>query len=125
MMTQAIAYVGVDVSMEWLDVNILGEARNWRFANSACGWVELIAKLTDRGQVVVGVEPSGGYERKLVKALVRAGIEVRWCDPARVRALARALGAPAKTDAIDARMIARFVAQAEGHAIVLDEERRR
>lgn len=125
-MPQTIAYVGVDVSKARLDVNVLGEARNRSFANAPDGWAELIDTLARLGRpVVVGVEPSGGYERELVKALLGAEIEVRWCDPARVRALARALGAPAKTDAIDARMIARFVAQAEGHAIVLDEERRR
>jgi transposase len=55
--------------------------------------------------------------------LIEAGIEVRWADPARVKALGRALGAPAKTDALDARMIARFVAQAAGRPIELDDER--
>jgi transposase len=125
MMPQTIVYVGVDVSKAHLDVNVLGEAGNCRLSNTAAGWSTLIVKLSALGQVVVGVEPSGGYERKLVERLVRAGIEVRWCDPARVRALARALGAPAKTDAIDARMIACFVSQAPGHAIVLDDERRR
>lgn len=125
MMPQTIAYVGVDVSQAHLDVNVLGQLGNWRLSNTSTGWTKLLGKLGGLGRVVVGVEPSGGYERKLVETLVRAGIEVRWCDPARVRALARALGAPAKTDAIDARMIARFVSQTQGHAIVLDDERRR
>jgi transposase len=74
-------------------------------------------------RLVVGVEPSGGYEQELVRTLLAAGFTVRWCDPARVRALARALGAPAKTDPIDARMIAHFVAATGGAPAVLDPER--
>jgi transposase len=123
MMPQTIAYVGVDVSKARLDVSVLGEPRGWSVANTAAGRGDLIDRLAALGRVVVGVEPSGGQEREVIKALASAGIEVRWCDPARVRALARALGAPAKTDAIDAQMIARFVAQAQGRAIVLDPER--
>lgn len=126
MMPQDIAYVGVDVSKTWLDVCVLGQPKSWRVANKAAGWEVLRARLGALDlPVVVGVEPSGGYERGLVRALIEAQIEVRWTDPARVRALAKALGAPAKTDAIDASMIARFVAQAEGHPIRLDDNRQR
>ena len=124
-MPQEIAYVGVDVSKRTLDVCGPGGAV-WQVANDAAGVTRLLDRLSSfEARTVVGVEPSGGYERELVRALVTAGIEVRWCDPARVRALAKALGAPAKTDAIDAQMIARFVAQAEGRGIVLDDERGR
>jgi len=126
MMSQEIAHVGVDVAKAMLDVSVLGQPKTWRVNNSPAGWRTLIARLRAlECQVVVGIEPSGGYERGPVRALIEAGLEVRWTDPARVRALARALGAPAKTDAIDATMIARFVAQAEGRPVELDDERQR
>ncbi|MDP3746098.1 MAG: IS110 family transposase [Phenylobacterium sp.] len=125
-MSQEIAHVGVDVAKTMLDVSVLGQPKTWRASNSAAGWRTLIARLGALERpVVVGVEPSGGYERGLVRALIEAGLEVRWADPARVRALARALGAPAKTDAIDAALIARFVAQTQGRPVELDDERQR
>jgi transposase len=108
MMPQENAYVGVDVSKRTLDVCVLGGPKVWRVDNDATGWRSLLARLKALERaVVVGVEPSGGYERGLV------------------RALARALGAPAKTDAIDAAMIALFVAQAGGRPIELDEDRQK
>lgn len=126
MMPQEIAYVGVDVSKTMLDVSVLGQPKTWRVGNGPAGWRTLIARLGDLHRpIVVGVEPSGGYERGLVRVLIEAGMETRWADPARVRALARALGAPAKTDAIDSMMIARFVSQADGRPIELDDERQR
>jgi len=123
MMPQETVFVGVDVSKGTLEIGEVG-ARSWPAPNDPGGWKKLIGWLRKLGRlVVVGVEPSGGYERGLVKALQQAGVEVRWCDPARVRALAKALGAPAKTDAIDVGMIARFLAQTGGRPIQADDER--
>lgn len=123
-MPQQTAYVAVDVSKATLEIGVYGEPRTWRAANAASGWTKLLKWLgrLDR-PVVVGVEPSGGYERGVVEALLRGGIEVRWCDPARVRAMARALGAPAKTDSIDVGMIGAFLAHAGGRLARLDPER--
>ena len=121
-MPQETGFVGVDVARRTLEICGLDEARSWSAANTPAGWARLV-KLWSGRSVVVGLEPSGGYEAGLVRALAGAGIAVRWCDPARVRALARALGAPAKTDAIDARMIARYVAQTGGRPVQLDPDR--
>jgi transposase len=120
MMPQDVTFVGVDVSKSHLDVVVLGREGRRRFANRSAGWAQLIRALP---AAAVGIEPSGGYERGLVGALLEAGVEVRWCDPARVRSLARALGAPAKTDAIDAAMIARYLAQTGGRPVKRDGER--
>src|SRR5258708_35823451 len=106
MMPRQTTFVGVDVSKAHLDVAVFEQAGRRRLPNRSAGWAQLIDALP--AGAVVGVEPSGGYERGAVGALLEAGVEVRWCDPARVRALAKALGAPAKTDAIDAAMIARY-----------------
>lgn len=101
--------VGIDVSKAWLDVADAGEAI--RLSNDAGGWKALIRRLEGRAVKAIGLEPSGGYERDLVKALRRAGLPVRVLNPHRVRQYARALGGLAKNDRIDARMIARYAAE--------------
>lgn len=121
-MPQQQMIVGIDVSSRELEIRSLHEARSWQVANDPRGWARLVRSWTGQ-PVVVGVEPSGGYEQGLVRALVEAGVMVRWADPARVRALAKALGAPAKTDAIDAQMIARYVADTGGRPVKLDPDR--
>lgn len=113
--------MGVDVSKRTLDLSDALGGRVETLANEPAVWARLARRW--RSGVVVGVEPSGGYEKGLVRALTDAGVDVRWADPGRVRALARALGAPAKTDAIDAAMIARFVAQTGGRKVERDLER--
>jgi transposase len=117
-------YVGVDTAKRTLELRDLDEAAGFCVSNTQVGFAELLERWRGlEGRLVVGVEPSGGYERGLVRALLDAGIDVRWCDPVRVRALARAFGAPAKTDELDAEMIARYVAQVGGSAVVDDVER--
>jgi transposase len=101
--------VGIDVSKAWLDVADAGE--DVRLGNDAEGWKTLIHRLKGRVIKVIGLEPSGGYERGLVKALRQANLPVRVLNPHRVRQYARALGGLAKNDRIDARMIARYAAE--------------
>lgn len=116
--------VGVDVSKDSLDVNAFGEERVTRFSNDKTGRAKLLAWLkAQTKRVVVGMEPSGGYERPLVNDLLDEGIEARFADAGRVRHLARAYGAPAKTDSIDARFIARFIAEVGGRIITRDKQR--
>jgi transposase len=103
--------VGIDVSKLWLDVAVLQTGLALRVGNDAAGWAELIGWLSG-GQVrAIGLEPSGGYERGLAKALRKAGLPVRLVNPYRLRQYARALGRLAKNDRIDAQMIARFTAE--------------
>jgi transposase len=124
MMPQELAYVALDVSKATLEISDPETDRTWSTTNGPSGWRKLLAWIEgmDRS-VVVGLEPSGGYERGVVEALLEAGIDVRWCDPARVRALAKALGAPAKTDRIDVGMIRRFLVQTGGRPVRRDPER--
>ncbi len=115
-------FIGIDVGGRTLEIGGLDGVKSWQAANDAEGWASLAQRW--RGcRVVVGIEPSGGYEAGVVRALVEAGVDVRWAEPSRVRALAKALGAPAKTDAIDAAMIARYVATAGGRPVTLDAQR--
>lgn len=103
--------VGVDVSKRRLDVAVLQTGEAFAVGNDADGWRELIDRLKPREVKAVGLEPSGGYERELAKALRKAGLTVRLVNPYRLRQYARALGRLAKNDRIDAQLIARFVAE--------------
>jgi transposase len=110
-MSQSGCVVGIDVSKLRLDVAVLESGEAFAVANDAAGWAELIGRLKGRKVKAIGLEPSGGYEQKLVKALRKAGLQVRLVNPYRLRQYARALGCLAKNDKIDARLIARFTAE--------------
>jgi transposase len=122
MMPQDVMVVGVDVSKKELEISEGAGTKTFSVLNAVKGWAKLVGRWRGR-PVIVGVEPSGGYEQGLVRALAAAGIDVRWADPRRVRALAEALGAPAKTDPIDANMIRLYVKQAGGSPVELHPER--
>jgi transposase len=110
-MDQAGCVVGVDVSKRRLDVAVLETGEALALDNDEAGWSELIARLKARKVKAIGLEPSGGYERGLAKALRKADLAVRLVSPYRLRQYARALGRLAKNDKIDARLIARFTAE--------------
>lgn len=100
-------YVGIDVAKAHLDV-AWGQAC-WRVSNDARGHRELMARLTKMDtSIQVICEASGGYERALLFALERGGIDFSLIQASRVRQYARACGLLAKTDAIDAQLLARF-----------------
>ncbi|MCP4933623.1 MAG: IS110 family transposase [bacterium] len=100
--------VGIDVGKEKLDVGVNGEKRVREFANDETGRVAVREWVAEREPELVVVEASGGYEAAIVSELVEDGQEVAVVNPTRVRAFARAEGLLAKTDKIDARLIARF-----------------
>lgn len=103
--------VGVDVSLAWLDVYVLETRDVWRVSNDAAGWAQLVDRLERFKVRAIGLEPTGGYERDVVRVLQRAGLSVRLVNPYKLRSYARAQGVCAKNDGIDARLIAAFTAQ--------------
>jgi transposase len=103
--------VGLDVSKDFLDVHILPEGRSLRVPNSAAGRRQLIAQLPDAGTCRLVLEATGQYERLLVADLVAEGHFVSVVNPRQIRDFAKALGILAKTDQLDARVIARFAQQ--------------
>jgi transposase len=103
-------YGGIDVSQDRLDVMVLPEGKGFSVANDKAGWSALIERLAGLRLAAVGLEPSGGYERGLMRALLAAGLSVRRINPNRLRQFARARGALAKNDRLDARLIAEYVA---------------
>jgi transposase len=103
--------IGIDVAKGWLDVAILETRESFRVANDAQGWTILTSRLKGRKVAAIGMEPSGGYERRVAKALRKAGLPVRNVNPHKLRHYARALGRMAKNDRIDAFLIARYTAE--------------
>ena len=92
---------GIDVGKANLDVSVnAGSVR--RFANTEVGIVELLKWLKGEEVVLAVCEPTGGYERGLVRALRSSSIQLCVVHPNRVRSFARACGHEAKTDALDA-----------------------
>ena len=100
-------HVGIDVSKDWLDVHVL-DGTSQRFGNTPEGHRSLIALLNSQPIERVVLEATGGYERLLVAALVAAELPVVVTNPRQVRDFAKALGLLAKTDRIDAQVLARF-----------------
>ena len=101
-------FVGVDVSKDTLDLARADSDRVTTFANDPAGVAQVVDLLAAAGPAVVVVEATGGLERPLVDALLDAGLPVARVHPGRVRHFARGLGVLAKTDAADARVLARF-----------------
>lgn len=102
--------VGIDVSKDGLDVYVHPAGEQFHVTNDAEGIEQLVQQLWGKGADCIGLEATGGYERLVVAGLAAAGLPVVVANPAQVRHYARALGQRAKTDAIDARIIALFVA---------------
>jgi transposase len=105
-------YVGIDVAKKSLEV-ALSSGEQWSCANDAQGIAQLTRRLVPLEPALVVMEASGGYERELSVALCAAGVEVRVINPRQTHHFARALGEQAKTDRIDAQMLARFAQSVE------------
>lgn len=101
-------FVGIDVSSQTLEVASSAEAKTWQVANDAAGIEQLIVQLVSLGPALVVLEATGGYEFEAACALQATGLAVAVVNPRTARDFARAMGALAKTDALDARMLAAF-----------------
>tara|TARA_B100000780_G_scaffold265792_1_gene221488 strand:+ start:287 stop:1231 length:945 start_codon:yes stop_codon:yes gene_type:complete len=106
--------VGIDVSKSRLDVHILlgaqGPGESEAVPRDGAGIAALAERLGALGATLVGVEATGGFETVVAAGLAGAGLPVVVVNPRQIRAFAQALGRRAKTDLIDAEMIARFLA---------------
>jgi transposase len=100
--------VGIDVSKDRLDVAVRPSGEVFVIARNAAGLDQLIVRLRELGPQIVALEATGGYETIATAALASAGLPVVVVNPAQVRAFAKALGQRAKTDPIDAAVIAHF-----------------
>lgn len=101
--------VGIDVSKDRLDVHVLPSGEAFAVSRDAAGLEALIGRLLPLSPQTVAVEATGGFETVVAASLAAASLPVVVVNPAQVRAFAQALGKRAKTDPIDAAVIARFV----------------
>lgn len=100
-------YVGLDIAKSQLDYAI-AETNEGQLPYGSKGLIELVEKVRQLPRPCVICESTGGYERRVMEVLLKAGIEVCLVMPGRVRAFAKAEGLLAKTDRIDARLLRRF-----------------
>ena len=105
--------VGIDVSKERLDVCVRPRGDLCVFSRDAAGLEALVAQLAGLSPKLIAVEATGGFETVVAASLGAAGLPVVVVNPAQVRAFARAVGKRAKTDPIDAAVIAHFAAATE------------
>jgi len=106
-MTAACA-AGVDVGRDYLDVAIAPGGRGFRAANTAKGIEAIVGRLRRAGVRRVVMESIGSYGAGLVRALAQTDVQIGVVDPRRIKALRTAEGRRAKTDRLDAELIARF-----------------
>ena len=101
-------WVGIDISKTQLDVAVGQAGETWSAGNDEMGIAKTVGRLQPLSPRLVVVESTGGLERSLIRALHPVGIPFALVNPHRVREFAKSLGLLAKTDKLDARLLARF-----------------
>jgi transposase len=101
-------FVGIDVSKAQLEIGVRPSGEGWVMGNDLEGVSELVKKLDQLGPSLIVLEATGGFEMAAAAALASAGLPVAVINPRQVRDFAKSLGRLAKTDRIDANILARF-----------------
>jgi transposase len=107
MSTEFVCVLGIDLSKNWIDAHLLPDGQAWHVDAEQAklqAWIQNLPKAID----LVVMEASGGLQNLPAALLAKAGFAVAIVNPSQVRSYAKALGQRAKTDAIDAQVIARF-----------------
>jgi transposase len=117
-------FVGIDVSKALLDVAVHNQPASWQAGNTDAGIAELVNQLQAINPTLVVLEATGGFELRLVAELTAGKLPVVVTNPRRVRNFARSTGKLAKTDKLDAKMLAHFAAalRPEPRALPSDQE---
>lgn len=124
METRTAIWVGIDVAKDKFDVQVRPSQENWQASNDESGiqdTLRRIGKLSQPPQLVV-MEATGGYEMAIAAGLAVAGLSVAVVNPRQVRDFAKGLGLLAKTDRIDAAVLARFAEVVQPVARALADE---
>ena len=116
-------YVGIDVSKDTLDVFISSVDKQMQFKNNEKDIKKLTKKLRLFPQIQIVMEATGGYEKPLAQLLSQAALPVSIVNPRQIRDFAKAMGQLAKTDQIDARVIALFGEKLQPRTIVPRDEK--
>jgi transposase len=101
-------YIGIDVSKAHLDVADRPNKETWQEENNAEGFACLVKKLKKKNPILIVMEATGGYETEISTELALAGLPVAVVNPRQVRDFSKSLGKLAKTDRIDANILAHF-----------------
>lgn len=117
-------FVGIDVSKARLDVAVHNQPSSWQADNTDAGIAELVKQLQAMTPTLVVLEATGGFELRLVAELAAVKLPVVVTNPRRVRNFARSTGKLAKTDKLDAKMLAHFAAalRPEPRSLPSDQE---
>lgn len=105
---QDATIVGIDIAKRHLDVHVLPAAKSWRVEYTPKALAALANRLAALDPALIVMEASGGYERACADSLAGAGLAVAVVNPRQTRRFAGSTGKLAKTDRIDAQMIARY-----------------
>lgn len=107
-MTSPPVTVGLDIAKAWVDVAILPAGDHYRIAQTPAAWQTLATRLLELAPTCIVLEASGGYERGIWQAFDAAGIPVAPVNPRRIRRYAQAIGQIAKSDRLDAMLLAEY-----------------
>ena len=107
-MPTAEAFIGIDVARDKLDLAVRPAGQHWQVANTATGITALLPQLRALAPTLIVLEATGGLELPLLAELGSAGLPAAAVNPRQVRDFAKAVGKLAKTDAIDAQVLAHF-----------------
>lgn len=124
-MPDHVRTVGIDVCKQHLDVHLQPDDRSWRVDNNTQSIEQLTQQLTELKPQRVIVESTGGYERPALYGLLAAELPVALVNPRPVRDFAKAMGMLAKTDRIDARVLAMFARHVPTRVSVLPDQRQK
>jgi transposase len=106
--TKKEIFIGIDISKTQMDVAVWDNEETWEFENEAEGWQEMVEIAKELKPSLIVVEASGGIEQRVVAELYLEELPIAIVNPTRVRNFARSTGQLAKTDKLDARLIAHF-----------------
>jgi len=108
-MSESTSFVGIDVSKNVLDVHVLSGGEHWQVSNDQAGCASLVERIKPLGEtVLVVMEATNVFWRMAAAALAGAGLACAVVNPRQVRDFAKSMGILAKTDAIDAQVLAQF-----------------
>lgn len=118
-------FIGIDVAKDRLDVHVLPSDEAFAVARDSEGLAALTERLGPLEPHLVVLEATGGFEQTVAAALVAAAIPLAVVNPRQIRDFARATGQLAKTDALDAKVIARFAAKVQPEPRPVPDEQAR
>jgi len=121
-MESSLAFVGIDVAKAELVITARPTLERWTAPNTDAGIAALVTRLAPLAPTLLVLEATGGYERAVTAALVEHGLRAVIVNPRQVRAFAKATGQLAKTDRIDADVLALFAERVRPEWRPLDDE---